>query len=1242
MELTLTTALTYVAKAGGPKLVDAGKKLLQRNAWSRRLARDAFKGLDRPKLKGDLAEWLRRPETAEMLFSPSAPALLERQPLDDYFVSRSQRWADLAAAERHRRTDVILSRVYDRVIQVHESGWAVKIAHERQMAQGEDIKAAVADVAAAQIAQAAEASEKDLLDLLDNLPPSLHDVLLQRFRAAREGVWRVITAVTDLDMTPQRLLEGWRQATPDWLLDSSYPVLLAAADLAAAYGNGALAARLWERAAADGAPRSDYWLARAALARDELDDPERARRLADQLRSRANDEPLAAIAVAVVDREFERAAALADAWTPSTMSDKIVRASLRHRFAMRVDEGTRVTLETVEVGLAALEEGLGDERYTGLALAKAQMLILRVQLHGSTLRERDLREAQDLALWARSQRRRWRGDAAEATALACEAAFVAHDPVTALRVGTVATDENTSDAAAPDEAADERVRRITAICAAAVGRRELAEQLADGLTDPHFRAYVGALLADAHEEDPTAHWERALETARTDGERLRALLGLAAAGADELPGLEEYRHTDPDVVREIEAAAEVARGRPGDAITNLRNLRTTSYTAALSLAAIYGQVGDVDREAQTLKDAAAQFGDLHLRLAGVSAWLRERRYAEAEAELEAVLVVAPADWPGRGFAARALADLALRDERYDVATDRLRAALAVDPGDDRVRWALTRVLLRRYDAAGAWAAYSDTRPEPTSVEEAHAWIHLNTRYAPGEATVRGCLNLVRRFGPSEQLSAHAFGAILTRERETGEDEPLPDALLADLHAEMESFFEQWPDSPLLRRFSAENIQALIAQMTDMVRPTDEQLQLQRKLGRQLLLGQVPLGVLPAAVRKPYAEIVIKRGVGFLAARHIDPAEQDSMIETAQSAIDRDVVIDTTAAVVLDLLSDDVRRVVLGSVAAVLTPDEVLLDAQQCRDALASRSTAMWAWDARRGQAVMQEFPQEDADQLAADAERLLETVRAFGRRPRPDTRALPDLAENHFLPWTAVLDLAAATETPVWIDDVGLRNVARHAGLRVFSTAALLRVLLNRGAINQGQHEETVRGLLEARVGDWPLHHDHLMEIAEDEGWAPGTVAAILGRPAAWADVRDGLRLFNRLIPIVAAKKPDAVVGWLFAAISGMSLALSNAPATAMNVASMLLGKAVSVVPIGAGTPRLVEATQMALDEAIPDVDTSSLIPGAAQLLRDALASALEPQLAAQYVLAVFAGLEERDRVAVLMAVLLRPPLASD
>jgi len=201
----------------------------------------------------------------------------------------------------------------------------------------------------------------------------------------------------------------------------------------------------------------------------------------------------------------------------------------------------------------------------------------------------------------------------------------------------------------------------------------------------------------------------------------------------------------------------------------------------------------------------------------------------------------------------------------------------------------------------------------------------------------------------------------------------------------------------------------------------------------------------------------------------------------------------------------------------------------------------------------------------------------------------------------------------------------------------VLHYLADQRIITTEQHENAIRALIKAHIGDMPFNEQRLLELAEDEDWASGSVAAALGRPAAWTDTPRAAALFGRLIGLAQSHRPATVPGWLYNALQGAA-ANVGAPAAATDIAARLLAITIHQSKTqGNPAAALVAAARLALahtDDPKPPPSPGPL-PACAVLLRDTYAKAIPHVLATRYVIATFAALPDPDREAV-MQVLLR------
>ena len=1162
MEPSLGAVSAYLAKKAGPRLAAAAQKQFARRWWRMKLARKAFAELPRPRLRRVLARWLGLPVNQQVLLSPSGPTSEAVEFLDAYLGAESARWRDLSGPERRRRTEAVLSRVYDSVLREVDPSYAISIASSRSQAAAAQTQSAVTDVRqtveeirTAQAAAAARGEERDLQDRLRALPCLDPEWMVQRWREAPEPVWAAVTALTQPDAEPEAVVAGWQRLRPDWVVNAPVAARLAIGELAAGYGMTALAAGLFESAADDAAPRSSYWRGRAAYIHAARGDTNEARRVLGAGHVAGDTEPLSRAVASRLDGDLAAVRRVIEEWEPQTAVETVLRASLQAEELVTTSDGSLASSEAVAAALKALQEGNGHvPASTVLRMVRARLLILEVRRGRSRYPEGDLRDARDLALSARDARRTWRGNSAEPAAIACEASNVALDWEATITIGTVSDSGATvSEAAAAD------VQKHVAIAAVETGNLELAEQLISSIDDSHLRALLTGQLAEIRGEDAEPYYRTALEHAGNDDQRRAdAILALATIGAADVPGLEELLAQHPEIGPEVEAARALAAGRRDEAIQRLRQVRRTSPTAALRLARAYADADDVDGLVDTLRDAAADFRNPQLQLNAVQELLHADRAGDAQAELDRLLT-SGVDWTGRADALRLAADLASHDGQLDRATELLDAALRARPSDPAIRWRLIQIQLERGDYDAAWRVFAEADPDLliTTAQQAHAWIELQRRYGEAEEAVRGSLRLIRQFPDDEAVAGHAIAALFA-----GHREPLSEETLRDLHAAIDAFTTQWPDSTYFRQVSAEDPATLLQRMTELVRTSREEAQHRREIEIALAYGRLPVGIIAAISRRSYAEVVVRRGTGRLHAQAAHPAEHRLDIEQARAAMDRPVAVDTTAAAVLLALPEPARRAATGCFRRMVTTDSALRDASRGRDALASRSTDTLGFDIDADAPRIFSIEPETAERMATEAELLVSEITAMHRQTPPGhntSAAQHDL----FDPWKPLLDLAEAEGLPVWADDVALRMLARQAGLTAFPTPALLAHLADTSRITGDEYNDAKRAILSGRIGDAPLDETLLLEVAEEEGWKPGAAALALASPATWASPRT-FPVYREIVHASHRNQPTADLGWLYSAISGVAFAFAHQPETVSRIAGVLLAWTIDATRVAA------------------------------------------------------------------------------
>jgi hypothetical protein len=188
--------------------------------------------------------------------------------------------------------------------------------------------------------------------------------------------------------------------------------------------------------------------------------------------------------------------------------------------------------------------------------------------------------------------------------------------------------------------------------------------------------------------------------------------------------------------------------------------------------------------------------------------------------------------------------------------------------------------------------------------------------------------------------------------------------------------------------------------------------------------------------------------------------------------------------------------------------------------------------------------------------------------------------------------LAHNQGTALWSDDLGLRRLARGAGVACFGTPALIDALRDRGLENAAPSaydailEQTAadnRDLALDLTVDVALHLHDLLQIAEHDGWLPKAAAAVLSRASWWAwqprPFQDLLDLYHQVSIHAPAFLPD----WQHAAMVGLAKAIRPADAAARTLAAMaLLGFGVDVT-IDLVTAGMRRARRIATELNLPD-----------------------------------------------------------
>ena len=854
----------------------------------------------------------------------------------------------------------------------------------------------------------------------------------------------------------------------------------------------------------------------------------------------------------------DEGAKAAAAFEELTETDPDIVDQLRSELALRVGYAY-LALSEVDSALAAFGEARGLAPATGAPL----LWMARARLHraGGPGRLADsaievsseFREAEELALLARDRRRAWNAGSGEAVAIAVRARSVS-DPRGALRLALPAPRGAATDA----EAQDPQVREAGAVAALYAGEHLLAIELAPSISDPVERDLIRAAalteMPNVGDEAEQA-LRRALQAAppgRPD-QLVRALLGLVQLGTPilpDLPGtvapeLARLRETDAEAADLVEAAAALRSGQLQQALVLARQYPTS--TPAVEIAAQAAATAGDRKEAFRILDRAGRArGDETLRTKAML--LAADSGLEDEAQQVAVQLVLSRDAETRRHALEVQLTLASRAGRWEEVAQLGRRLLdddLLDLSDVRrdqhvidYRWAVAgaEFNLRRPERA-LLALGEPEMLEPRSPVEALLLLTVMraTAVPPAQGSTSNDATLAPEilervlatasaFPDDESVLAAALKIVLT----CSGPEPLPDALLAQVRALQEEFFNRYPDSTHLRRITlGDDLTGLADHLRATFAPGAEQL---IDLARKVWLGLYPQGLIADVTSRSYAEMLVKRVTGCLVASAADPALAD--IERGASRDAREsgsVVVDTSTLVLLDHIRSRAAGLT-AQFARILLPASYRDDILEARNSLALRSTSTLGWNALQQHPQLTEFPQEVVENWAQAGTRLAERLATV--------EVVPDGKQGWS--WDDALLLASREKVALWADDLALRQAARSLGVHAFGTLDLVTDLVDADQLPQSVLNEVVEAFRGAYVVDLPLDH-RLFDLAAADGWKPeGYAGLLLARPRFWSQPADGFAQFTQLIRALPRTEatPDTVVGWVAAAMTGLAWAI--------------------------------------------------------------------------------------------------------
>ncbi|MFH8808677.1 tetratricopeptide repeat protein [Streptomyces hygroscopicus] len=956
---------------------------------------------------------------------------------------------------------------------------------------------------------------------LATLPP----VLKEEARQLRDH-WsdvQVVASQFPIGRTSRKnILEQWAKHEPQWLASAPAHAFPWLAQLASAYGARTASFSFYDRAVREGGYPRDLLVVRAALQAETMPEGSACSYLAAH---QDLDSPLVRALQSALDGDRPAALNHLNRWTAPDDSAQALQLLLR--------TDALVGQDLTDQALPALREA-DVARFPQLGLALAQALLQRATRRATRSKLADAQEALAVALRVRNARREWFGDSAAAVVLGMQAALLSQDLSTAWALSQLAP-EGDADA---QEAEDPRVQAESALIAAMTGREHRARELLDVVTSPFAKAQVLAVLeerragSDSEDERVAEAWQRAWDAAEPGPEQLMAAMGLVESGRN-LPEIAHLKDDYPEAVADLEKFARAVSGTAGGDLSVLRANANQSPIIALKLAQRYQQLGERERAAATLQEAAAQWRDAQLMTMAARTYQQARDYEKAKECAESALRIAGPDWAAQGAMYELLVETESAAGNWERATDAAISLLRLDPHNLDARWALVRCYVTRARPDEAWRTLTELgeAAAPRRRGEALLWVQLGARYSADPQFVGRALELMQNWPQDEELLGTFLGVLYWRTTTT---QPMT-AEAANLLREASSdYLDRFPDSVYFRALDATDPQAALVEIGESLRREHED-EDRREIRERINQGQLPIGMLALMSSRSYAEVCVMLTVGRPGLFASHPTANAVESGAIQAAMTRRVVVDTSAAVSLALLEPGATERLIGSCQSIVTTDQIVGDAFHALDSFAQRSGATLVWNEDESRATLHVAPDEQVRALRRTLERAADIVRSLQRVARPELRALPRVpAGRGTEAWLTALDLAKERDLVLWCDDRALRTVARSVGVPAFGTLALIDACQREQTMAPHEAMALRAELLRHFYMDIPFSSDLYGFAAQADGWHARGVAAAIARPTAWTDPQAVVRLVLDAVAQIIVSEPEHASTWLAAAYAGL------------------------------------------------------------------------------------------------------------
>lgn len=697
-------------------------------------------------------------------------------------------------------------------------------------------------------------------------------------------------------------------------------------------------------------------------------------------------------------------------------------------------------------------------------------------------------EVADLALRSRDCSRRWEGPSHRAVAIATEAFLALDEP---QRVIDLASRPPHGEATAK-EASNPRVQINLAQAYLMLGRLDDIDTLRLEGVDASEAAHIRALQADQlGDAAALSRMRRSLSQAADEPSRLRAMFGLAMLGEVSNADLDEVPEADAALFRGV---AAFMTAHSSEAVRILFPHRFKSPLHTHYLAKAQHRIGETDSAIETLTDAADHLDCLFLLEPAAEMSLEQGYYDEAEVIVTRVL----AREPSRALLKRMkklLVDIAHSRQDWRTMESYAQSLAREFPDDKQIPWLVVYSLHRQGRNRHAWGYLAGHNLIPFSEDTAQLAVAVCGAVEIPEGDTERLLEIARMYPESEQVA----GSVIVRLLAQGDCRGLSDEQLSQLHELTEDFIARYPQSEVLRAYSAERPEELLEMMVAPLRSRPEQ---HDELINQVRYGRLPYGTL-LFLRPdlPYTEVLLSVAADWLTAIPTDPQQRARERNTAMAALGGEVAVDTSV-VALGIGSGlDVNQ--FGTVfKSVRVADELLIDARWAVSVAKAPVSAILGYDPVMDRPIMSEINESQRRERLEKAESALEILTGWQSVKSGPLRLWSNDEDDSFRPWDASLRVAHSVDNcSLWCDDLALRSLAESQGIPAFGTWALYEALsepLRPPWLLPAEHVKM--RLLRAGIADVPITLTQLTQAIDDSDGPDIAVASLLSRPRVWYD----------------------------------------------------------------------------------------------------------------------------------------------